>query len=200
MLRRLAVSLLLGIAPATLAAQSIRGTIVTRGDSVVVRGAIVLLLNGADSVVGRALSNERGEYRLTAPSAGSYRLRTLRIGFRPVLSDVIDVAVGKEVVRRLSFTDIPFQRDTVRVLGANACRGLADSAMSPLAVWEQARTALTAAQVSATDRALASTIVRFDRVIDPVRDVVTRSDARLQTQFAPRPWTTLRPDSLRRVG
>ena len=194
------MSLLLGMAPATLAAQSIRGTIVTRGDSVVVRGAIVLLLNGADSVVGRALSNERGEYRLTAPSAGSYRLRTLRIGFRPVLSELIDVAAGKEVVRRLSFTDIPFQMDTVRVLGANACRGRADSALSPLAVWEQARTALTAAQVSATDRALASTIVRFDRVIDPVRDVVTRSDARLQTQFAPRPWTTLRPDSLRRVG
>ena len=200
MLRRLARSLLLLTAPASLAAQSIRGTIVTRGDSVVVRGAIVLLLNGADSVVGRALSNERGEYRLAAPSAGAYRLRTLRIGFRPVLSDVMDVAAGTDIVRRLSFTDIPFQMDTVRVLGAMACRGRVDSAMSPLAVWEQARTALTAAQVSATDRALVSTIVRYDRVIDPVRDVVIKSDARIQTEFAPRPWTTLRPDSLRRVG
>ena len=112
-------------------------------------------------------------------------------------SDVIDVAAGKEVVRRLSFADIPFQMDTVRVVGTNACRGRADSAMSPLGVWDQARTALTAAQVSASDRALASTVVRFDRVIDPVRDVVTSQDAHLQTQFAPRPWATLRPDSLR---
>lgn len=200
MFRRLAVTLLLGAAPSLLAAQSIRGTIVTRIDSVVVSGAVVLLMNGADSVVARALSNERGEYRLAAPSPGTYRLRTLRIGFRPVLSDPIDLAAGQDVTRRLSFADVPFQMDTVRVVGSNACRGRADSTMSPLAVFEQARTALTAAQVSATDRALASTVVRYERVIDPVRDRQLKQDAKLLTQFASRPWATLRPDSLRRVG
>src|SRR3954468_14636456 len=86
MFRRLAALLVLGAAPAALVAQTVRGTIVTRGDSAVVSGAIVLLTNGADSVVGRALSNERGEYRLTAPVPGAYRLRTLRIGYRPMLT------------------------------------------------------------------------------------------------------------------
>ena len=200
MLPRSAAMLCVGLLPGVLTAQSIHGNVVTRGDSAVVSGAVVLLVNGGDSVVARALTNDRGEYRVIAPSAGTYRLRTLRIGFRPMVSEPIALSAAEDVTRRLSFSGSPFQMDTVRVIGANACRGRADSSMTPFGVWDQIRTALTAAQVSAADRSLASTVVRFDRVIDPVRDKVIKQTARLQIQFAPRPWVALPLDSLRRVG
>jgi protocatechuate 3,4-dioxygenase beta subunit len=196
---RLAVAVLC-LCPTVLAAQSVRGTVVARGDSAAIPGAVVLLMNSADSAVARALTNERGDYRLIAPAPGTYRIRTLRIGFRPVLSDAIDLVAGQEVTRRFSFAEIPFAMDTVRVVGANACRGRADSAMTVFAMWDQVRTALTAAQLTALDRSFASTVVRFDRVIDPVRDKVTKQTAKLQTQFTARPWVTIAPDSLRRVG
>ncbi|MEO8620987.1 MAG: carboxypeptidase regulatory-like domain-containing protein [bacterium] len=197
---RLAATALLGLCPAMLLAQSIRGTVVAQGDSAAIPGAVVLLVNRADSVVARALTNDRGEYRVVAPAAGTYRLRTLRIGFRPVLSDAVELSAGQDVTRRFSFANIPFAMDTVRVVGANACRGVADSAMTAFSVWDQVRTALTATQLTALDRSLVSTAVQFERVVDPVRDKVTRETARLQTQYARRPWATLPPDSLRRVG
>ncbi|HTE46017.1 MAG TPA: carboxypeptidase-like regulatory domain-containing protein, partial [Gemmatimonadaceae bacterium] len=76
----LALSLSLGAAVA--GAQTIRGVVVDQADKPV-PGVVMQLIDSASNVAGRTLSNERGEFRLATTRAGSYRVRTMRIGYRP---------------------------------------------------------------------------------------------------------------------
>src|SRR5687768_12772483 len=107
------------VVPAIGSAQSVRGLIVERADGVPVPGAVVLLLDRSGGVAARALTNERGEYRLAAPSPGTYRVRTLRIGFRPMTSAPIGLAAGQEIAHAAMGAGAPVMLDTVRVLGRN---------------------------------------------------------------------------------
>jgi hypothetical protein len=50
------------------------------------------LLDSLANSVGRALSMMRGEFRVTSPGAGTFRVRTLRIAFRPVTSTPVNLA------------------------------------------------------------------------------------------------------------
>src|SRR2546423_2894380 len=100
-------------------AQAIRGVVVDRADTPV-RGVVVLLLDSLTTVAGRALSTENGEFRVVAPGPGTYRLRTTRIGFRPMTTESIVVAAS-DVGLRLVLVDVPFALDTVRVAGRNEC-------------------------------------------------------------------------------
>jgi hypothetical protein len=70
---------------APLHAQSIRGVVVDPAGNGVA-GVVIMLLGSQTNTTGRALSNLRGEFRVASPAAGTCRLRTLRIGFRPATS------------------------------------------------------------------------------------------------------------------
>src|SRR5215212_5890367 len=111
----LALLLVLGLAQSVFG-QTVRGTVVGEGDRPIT-GAIVILVDAASKEVGRALTNEQGEYRLTAPRAGSYRLRTLRIGFQSLLTEPIALVAGDDLTRRLAVSTLVFSLDTVRALG-----------------------------------------------------------------------------------
>jgi hypothetical protein len=78
--------------PCAASAQAVRGVIIGRGDSSGVPGAVVFLLDASGGVAARALTNERGEFRLGAPRAGSYRIRAMRIGYRPVVTAAVRLA------------------------------------------------------------------------------------------------------------
>src|SRR6185503_422343 len=97
-------------------AQAVRGVIVDHADAPVA-GVIVMLLDSRSTIVARALTNESGEFRVGALQPGAYRLRTLRIGFRPSTSEPLTLAAGADVTRRLTLADVPLALDTVRVTG-----------------------------------------------------------------------------------
>src|SRR5438309_2200341 len=94
--RRLFVSACMLLTPAVvMGAQQVRGIVVDRGDNPVA-GVVVMLLDSASAVSARSLTNDQGEFRLPAPRAGTYRIRTLRIGFRPTLSDALALKSATE--------------------------------------------------------------------------------------------------------
>ena len=181
-------------------AQTIRGTVVRPADDLGIPGVVVLLLDASDGVVARTLTNERGEYRLAATTGGAYRLRTLRIGFRPATSGVIELRAGQDLTHRLRVVSVPFALDTVRVVSTNACRVRSDTAAATYAIWEQVRAALTATQISASDRSLAATVVTYDRVLDVDGRRVRAQRAVLNRKFAARPWIARSVEELRRQG
>jgi len=198
--RGLLSAMLLSLLPAIARAQTIHGVVVDPGDRPVA-GVVVLLLDAASNEAARSLSNERGEFRVAATSAGIYRVRTLRIGFRPLTSDVIALTVGQNVTQRLILASIPFLLDTIRSLGRMACRMVArDSAAATWAVWEQVRTALTAAQLTASGRAIGATTVSYDRTLDPRGRRVLAQTATVRSEVVTQPWRGIPPDSLRRFG
>ncbi|HYC51793.1 MAG TPA: carboxypeptidase regulatory-like domain-containing protein, partial [Gemmatimonadaceae bacterium] len=181
------------------AAQVVRGTVVDQG-RVPLAGVVVQLLDSRDSVAARSLSNERGEFRVQTASPGSYRLRTLRIGFRPTTSEAVIVAAGADVTRMLTLSGVAFNLDTVRVVSKNACRIPSDSATATFAVWEQARTALTAATLSARERSVSSRTIEFERLYDPGLRRKMHETARAHARFDHRAWRALPADALQRSG
>jgi hypothetical protein len=185
--------------PVVLHAQTVRGLVADAGDQPV-PGVVVMLVDSTSRIAARALSDEGGEFRITADHAGTYRLRTLRIGFRPVTSDPIVLASGSEVTRRLALTGLPVALDGVRVVGRSECRAFSDSAAATFAVWEQIRGALTAAQITQASRAIASTTVRYERTLDGSGTKLVGQKAAVSTNTAARAWRTPPPDSLRRAG
>ncbi len=185
--------------PMRASAQALRGVVVEGGDRPVA-GVVLLLMDGESGVAARALSNERGEFRLAAPGAGLYRVRTMRIGFRPVLSEKIQLDAGADVAQRIVVAGVLFSLDTVRVVSHNACRAVVDSGAATFAVWEQARTALTATQLTGNARAMAMTTLSYERALDPVNRRVRKQSMVFRTKNVTQPWMSLPPETLRRIG
>ena len=181
--------------PASLVAQSIRGVVV-EGNDRPVAGVVVILIDSAANISARSLSNGAGEFRLAAPRGGTYRVRTLRVGFRPATSNPVLLLVGQEVAQRIGLTGVVFSLDTVRVLARNSCRTVADSGAATFAVWEQVRTALTATQLSATERAITATTIGYVRSLDRNSRRVQEQRASVRSALVTQPWLSVSPDSL----
>ncbi|HEY5060377.1 MAG TPA: carboxypeptidase regulatory-like domain-containing protein [Gemmatimonadaceae bacterium] len=181
-------------------AQTIRGTVVDPSDRPIA-GVLVFMLDSASNVVARALSTERGDFQVAFARAGSYRLRTMRIGFRPSMSEPIRLRSGGEVTQRLTLSNVQVSLDTVRVIDRNSCHITSDSATTAtFVVWEQARAALTAAQLTALARAITATTVSYSRTLEPDGRRVRQQRASLRTDYVTQPWRAVSPDSLRRAG
>ena len=191
---------LIGAAPVRqAAAQSVRGTVVNDGN-LPVPGVIVLLLDSASTIRARALTSATGEFRLGAPGAGVYRTRTLRIGFRPTLSDAFTLRASDDVVRRLVLSSVQFSLDTVKVQGRNECRLSSETAAATFAVWEQVQAALTATQLTSDRRGVTATTMGYERTLDREGRRVLDQSTSMHVNNVRRLWRARPVDSLHAFG
>jgi hypothetical protein len=200
-MQKLCLAALLAAASASsVTAQTVRGTIVGEGQRPVA-GVVVALVDASNREVGRALTEADGDYRLTAPGPGTYRVRTLRIGYRSFVTDPIVLAAGDDVTRTIAVSTIAFTLDTVRAFGRNSCNVVARDSMSTVAaIWDQVRSALIATQLSLSRNLIYATSISYQRMLDARSQHVGSQSVNVRTEFARQPWTSLRPDSLRKVG
>jgi protocatechuate 3,4-dioxygenase beta subunit len=200
---RLVIGAMWAVAASAAGGQVVRGSVtdISRRPT---PGVVVLLVDSTTQVAARALSDERGSFRLAAPRPGTYQIRTLRIGYRPVLSDHFALGAGNEVTRDLVITDLPISLDTMRVVDRNVCRAFTDSGAATFAVWEQIRTALTAAQLTAASRTIATTTVNYERRFGARPGInegkLLQRSAVVFTGYVTQPWSAIPADSLRRAG
>jgi protocatechuate 3,4-dioxygenase beta subunit len=181
-------------------AQTVRGSVVAAGDQPV-SGVVVILVDAGAREVGRALTNERGEYRLTAPRPGSYRLRTLRIGFQSLLTEPFSLVVDDDIIRHLAVSTVAFALDTVRAVGKNPCKVVAgDSTSVVAAIWDQVRNALIATQLSFNTRTIYSTSITYQRMMDIRSQRIGSQSIDVKGEYVQQPWRSLSADSLRKVG
>lgn len=179
--------------------QSVRGTVADAG-GVPVPGVLVQLIASDSSIAARALTGAKGEFLIGAPRAGTYRVRTLRIGYRPVLSDPFAIGAGQEVSRQFELVGISLGLDTVRVGGRNACGGAADAGTMTLALWEQARAAITATAISGTDRAIVTRRVLHDQLLDGAGFRTLQQSSTVFTLPLAQPWASESPENLHQFG
>jgi hypothetical protein len=200
MTRRALAAAVLALVGRTVEAQSIRGVVADRADAPV-NGVVVLMLDSSSAVVSRALTNESGEFRVAARAPGVYRLRSMRIGYRPTVSPPIVLAAGGDVTQRLVLDDIPFSLETVRVSSRSSCSIRADTAATTFGVWEQVRAALNAAKLTAGDRTLTARVVGYSRGLEGSRrNRVLWQSARVTEGLTTRPYRAISADSLSRIG
>lgn len=192
-----AAAILLSV-PALMQGQILRGTVADERDAPVA-GVLVQLLDSGTTVITRTLSNERGEYRLMAPTAGTYRVRTQRIGFRPVSYGPFLLRPGGDASQRLVLTGLPVRLNTVAVVGTNPCRSLGDSTAGTYLVWEQVRGALAGLQLTANGQGEAATTLLYERIIEPAGRIREQTSS-IRAESMRQPWRSLSSDSLSRAG
>src|SRR3954463_16673555 len=150
------------VVPVLLSAQTVRGVVVDQLDRPL-SGVVLQLSDSASRVFMRAITNERGEYRLTAPTDGRYRVRSTRIGFHPTSTDLLALTRGGDVEKRIVLASNPVVLDPVRSVVRTSCRMLGlDSTAATFAAWEQVRAALAAAEATVETKKLSTTTLSYD--------------------------------------
>jgi hypothetical protein len=143
-------------------AQVVRGTVITP-DSVLVSGVIVTLLDSNRTPVARALADDGGQFSMRAPAAGTYRIEAKRLAFRPTLDKPIVLEGGRVLLHTLVLTGAPVQLAEMRVTAEQQCEIHPDSGSAAFAVWEEARKALRASQLTRLTRAYKVDVTTFVR-------------------------------------
>ncbi|MEP6618332.1 MAG: carboxypeptidase regulatory-like domain-containing protein [bacterium] len=170
--------LLLLCDPSRLAGQELRGVVRDSATRSVVPGAVVTVLDATDIVVGRNITNQRGEYRIALPP-GARRARVVRLGFRPRIV-AIPTTVGGASQIDVILTAIPVTPETVRTLAASNCPRRPDGAAA-LALLEQARNGLLATVVSRSVAPAHMKRLLYDRHMDGNSDRIVRQMVRIDS-------------------
>jgi hypothetical protein len=166
-----------------------------------VPGVVVLLLDTASVISARALTDERGAFRLVARRPGVYRLRTLRIGFTPVMSQPFTLDATALRSEQVVLNELSYSMDTTRVESRSVCRRTSpESPGVVFALWEQARTALHAAELTANAGRLDATTLRYARLFRRDMSTVVAQATEFRTASVGAPWQSLAPDTLHARG
>lgn len=185
--------------PAVVAAQSLQGTLL-RADSTPAAGVIVVASRGAqDSVLARTITNGNGRYAMDV-SAGAVRLRALRIGHRPVLIGEFTLAAGARRDTRTVLPNDPIVLPAVTTEANSSCRQTGTAGVNVATVFEEVRKALLSTTLKSGDGDPLSRL----SVHGQARTMGNRPAGRLELEFKEgvtvKPFQSLRPDSLAKVG
>lgn len=180
MLHRIRTSLVLAallLASVRAGAQVVRGTVTERGSGEPLPGVLVSL-EPADPAGGAAalsvLSDIAGTYAVRG-TVGQFRVVAKRIGVQRFSSEPFALAAGETRELNIVMEAAVFQLPAVRIVDAALCIGREADGQRVAALWDEARTALTAANISRRDRLFQGSITRYTRTVDP-RDLRVLTD------------------------
>ena len=190
------------VCASTVDAQVVRGTVTERASSTPIAGVVISLVPDAGTTAGAisVLSNERGEYAIRASAAGHYRLDAKRVGVQRFVSEPFDLAVGESRRLDVSVDAVAYRLPEVRVVEADLCVNNESQRPRVAALWDEARTVLTAAQISLRDRLFEGQLTRYVRALQPRSLRVLEESWAERKGVMDRPFYSLGADSLSRVG
>ena len=146
--------------PASVAGQTVSGSVVEAASAEPLPGAFVVLLDAAGTERARGLTTQSGTFRLGVPGPGSYRIRVERIGIVDVTTASFTIGVQEAVSRQIRVPVSPVRLTNIEVSAEAQCEMLQEDAAVLIRVWEEARKALEA--TSWTGR---QTYYRFDALL-----------------------------------
>lgn len=133
---------------APLFGQTIRGSVFLPDSVTPAAGIVVSAVAENGNTVAGSLTTRRGEFSLALPAAGTYRLRALRIGFRPTELAGIRAVIGAVQAQRIVLSDRPVSVAAVIVREKRDCGISGRDADTFLQLWDQARGALLASRLT----------------------------------------------------
>jgi hypothetical protein len=200
--RAFAISLavVLALCPATpLAAQQIRGQVVLSDSSSRAAGVIVVATDARGEIT-RTLSGLNGDFLLRLPHAGRFNVEALRIGYRPTALPPVMVADGETSSVRIVLDDTPVTLAAVTVRGNNVCHISLDSGQAVAKIWQEARTAIAATQLSASEEPLVARWIVFDSLGDRTAKSMRSGRMTLYEGATTSVFESVSADSLERFG
>jgi hypothetical protein len=173
--------LVLIAAPATAAAQELRGVVRDSASRIPIPGAVVTLQDSLAAPLARTITNERGAFRAILLGSGVRRVRVVRLGFRPTTARLPEPVDG--VIRLdMEMTPISMSLTPVQVTVGQAarCPNRGDRLVA-LGVLEQARAGLLATIVARSDKPARMMRLRAIRTMDGFTDRVIHQRVRIDS-------------------
>jgi hypothetical protein len=166
------LALLLLVAPASLRAQRLTGTVL-RGDPAVAAVGVLVEVRSSSRPTGaapqqapaarapqRALTDSRGVFRVTLPAgADSIFIRVLRPGFRPHVVPAMRAADAAARPLRITLGEQPITIAAVQVRESRICGPRSES--DAWSLWESARTVLQSIELTERDTTIRIWTVEF---------------------------------------
>lgn len=160
------------LAPSTVGAQTLVGTVREEPSGVPVPSVLVELLALDSTRVGRDLSRPDGRYVLEAPEEGPYLLRLRRLGYATSVVGPVDVRGSTRFDPSLPAQ--PVRLDALVATGERRCADdRVDTGQTQL-LWEQVVKALEVARVVQEDALMEFEVLRFVRELDARRSILFR--------------------------
>lgn len=184
-------------APLVARAQVLRGTVT--GPTSTVAGAAVVLTDLAGTTHARALSSTGGQFALRAPAPGRYRLEVRRLGYRP--RTVGPFAIARDTAVDIALERLPVSLPPVAAVERARCRANPGAALASGILWDEARSALLAADITMRDSTYRFAMVLHSRMHDmlpPPQLVESLFESSDHDGFEP--WKSIPVDSLERRG
>lgn len=190
------------IGASTAESQVVRGSVSERASATPLAGVVISLVAvaGPGTATIAVLSNERGEYAIRANAPGRYRLDAKRIGAQRFVSEPFDLAAGESKRLDVTLEALAYRLPEVRVVEANLCVANESQRQRVSALWDEARTVLTAAQISLRDRLFEGQLTRYVRGLHPRTLRVLEESWSERKGLMDRPFVAMSADSLSRVG
>lgn len=171
-----AVALLLLLGAGPVAAQGINGTVTEADSRQPVSAALVQLLpDGTDSIMASTVTSEQGRFRFIGIGTERYRIRILRIGYRPWTSGPLAREAGRQSEIVFAIPAVPVVLTDITVEARSSCRSSPTDDDRLARVWDDARTALALLRTGTGEQLLEfrSTVVR--RMVDPGGHLVSEN-------------------------
>jgi hypothetical protein len=181
-----------------LRAQVVRGTVTEKTSRAPIAGVLVFLERDARPLV-TVLSDERGEYAIRAPGAGRYQITAKRIGVQRFTSMPFDLATGETARIDLTLDAVSYALPRVVVKGVTPCEKSAD-AERIASLWDEAKSALVATQVTVRDQLFRAELSRYRRSMEPRTLRVIDETRQILVGDMQQPFVSLGGDSLSKVG
>ena len=193
----IAVFALVALARTSAQAQVVSGQVVDSVSAMPVPRGFVVLLDRANAEVARGLADPDGRFTLRAPSPGTYRLRSERIGFHLAVSDPFTVSPEGITGYVLAISALPIRLADLAIRADGECQAIGEQQVATL-VWEEARKALAAVAWGQRGQLLFDLRLR-QRNLSPELEVVGETSRRV-SGAATRPFTTPTPAELSTRG
>lgn len=181
------------------AAQMVRGRVLEEGAGTPLPGAMIVLIDGEGTQVGRILTDDLGRFTLRAPQAGAYTLRADRIGYASITSPPLELASGAAAFHDMAVPVQAIALDNITVEGERRCVLRPEGGLDVARVWEEARKALAAAAFTDETSVYRYVTMKYERDLDPDARTVTNeqrnfSDLMQRQTFVSRPVEELMAD------
>ena len=159
----LAVFAVASITAAGARAQTVRGVLSDSVSRTPIPGAFVTLVDSQGTERVRTITNRGGEFRLSAPTPGTYRIRSKRIGLHPYVSPPLTLGAGESISYDALVVPIPVPLEQVVVAGERQCD--VEGGASVAALWQEVSEALAAVRWTRSAPGYWYVLRQFDREV-----------------------------------
>lgn len=198
--RACALATVATLATTSLSAQQVRGVVLLPDSSGVAPSVIVTASDPRGIVVGRGVTDSRGEFALQLTAPGRVVVRALRVGYRPTELPERDVALADTLSLRIVLNPEAVRLAAITVRRNDPCRARDDTRVRVFEVWEEARKALVLANTAGVRDGLVAEWTRYDRQLDSLGERVLDQTMQLTRAPSERPFRSRPADSLARDG